>query len=241
MLNRLSPAIKKLLLINIALFAIKTLLEFSGIDLNPLLALYFIKSENFLPLQFVTYGFMHADIIHIFFNMFMVTMFGVVLEKVWGSQKFLFFYFTCILSAAALHVGINYYSYLKIADQISPSDFQEVINYGYNALNLGKNFTNPILAELNLILNTPMIGASGAVFGIMIAFATLFPNTELYLMFIPIPIKAKYAMGLMAVAELFLGVANFSGDNIAHFAHLGGAIAGFILVKVWQKDRTNFY
>lgn len=241
MLNRLSPVVKKLLIINVIIFFAYQLLATLNIRLNPLLSLYFFESDSFLPYQILSYSFMHAGILHLFFNMMMIAMFGVVLERIWGAQRFLFFYFTCVLGAALLHNGILYFEYQELTQEISALQLQRVIESGFSVLDSGNNYVDPVLGRLNILLNTPMLGASGGVFGIMVAFAFLFPNTELYLMFIPIPIKAKYAMGFMALAELFFGVANFSGDNIAHFAHLGGALFGFILLLLWKQNKQQFY
>jgi membrane associated rhomboid family serine protease len=241
MLNRLTPVIKNILIINIALFVLKILAANFGINLNPLLSLHFYESESFLPFQFITYAFMHADFMHLFFNMFMVLMFGTILEKMWGAQKFIIFYFVCSIGAAILHMTIQAFEYQSLASQLTENQINEVYKIGYNILSDSRNFVDETLGKFNIVLNGAMLGASGAVFGIMFAFAYLFPNTELYFMFIPFPIKAKYAMGFMAVVELLFGIGNFDFDNVAHFAHLGGALFGFIMIKIWGKNKNNFY
>jgi membrane associated rhomboid family serine protease len=160
-------------------------------------------------------------IIHILFNMFGLWMFGRILENVWGAKRFLVFYLICGVGAAACHLAIQYFRCQELLHAIKAND--------------------PIAQNL-IGAASPALGASGAIMGIFAAFGYLFPNTELYLMFIPIPIKAKWAMLGLAAYDLFGGVANMSGDNVAHFAHLGGAVTGFILVLIWNKSsRRRFY
>jgi membrane associated rhomboid family serine protease len=185
--------------------------------------------------------FMHGGLGHLFFNMFAVFMFGRVLETVWGSKRFFIFYILTGIGAAVAHLTVNYFQAQKLIAQIAPEQVDYIIQNGYSLIKSGQNFSNEILGRLNLIYNIPTVGASGAVFGVLIAFAMLFPNTELMFIFIPVPIKAKYIIPAYAVLELFFGVANFKGDNIAHFAHLGGAFVGFIIVKIWNANRKTFY
>ena len=168
--------------------------------------------------------FMHGNISHIFFNMFGLYMFGNVLERVWGAKRFLLFYFITGVGAVVLHMLV-----------------QAIMVY---------NFTgsfDPTAAQINAepgVLETyfsSTVGASGAIFGILTGFGMLFPNTELYIMFIPVPIKAKYAITGYVLLELYLGISMSQGDNVAHFAHLGGALVGFILVKLWNRNRDYLY
>ena len=205
------PVVKNLIIINVLVFLAQQLIadKFSlpGAEiygLTGVLGLWPIDSFFFRPYQVVTHMFAHGGFAHIFFNMFVLWMFGRVLENVWSGKRFLIFYFVCGLGAAAAHLAVQYFTH------------------------------SPILS--------PAIGASGAIMGVMAAFAYLFPNTELYIMFIPIPIKAKWAvLGYVAV-DLFSGISSLKGDNVAHFAHLGGAITGFILVFIWNKtNRRRFY
>lgn len=179
--------------------------------------------EKFQPYQIATHMFAHGPLFHIFFNMFALWMFGRVLENVWGPKRFLFFYLACGVGAAASHLAIQYFRCEQLLDTILA------------------NPNNPNISSL-LGAAAPAVGASGAIMGIFAAFAYLFPNTELYIMFIPVPVKAKWAVIGMAAIDLFGGVASVKGDNIAHFAHLGGAITGFILVLIWNKtNRRTFY
>lgn len=182
------------------------------------------EANKFHPYQIATHMFSHSpgSLFHIIFNMFALWMFGKILENVWGQKRFLIFYLACGVGAAALHLGIQYFRCEQLWDAIS---------------------ANNIMAINKLIGGAaPALGASGAVMGVMAAFAYTFPNTELYIMFIPFPIKAKWAVLGYAAIDLFGGVANISGDNIAHFAHLGGAITGFIIVLIWNKtNRKTLY
>lgn len=189
---------------------------FRGVDYYG--ALYLPTSDWFRPWQLLTHMFIHAGWdqpggwMHIVFNMYALWMFGSILERVWGPKKFLIYYLVCGLGASLTYIAVRYFQ-LNGVDEVTMC-----------------------IAE-----HQPMVGASGAIFGILLAFGMLFPNTELMLMFPPIPIKAKYFVALYGLMELFFGMRNQPGDNVAHFAHLGGMIFGFILVKIWSSNRNNFY
>jgi len=236
------PVVKNLLLLNIAIFVIATLLQITiGTDLNSILGLYYIKSEAFRPFQLITHMFMHGGFMHILFNMYALWMFGQILERVWGPKRFFIFYMFTGLGAAVLHSAVIYYQVYDVSKTMSPEAINTVFEKGLTAIQQGKNFVDASMAQLNYLIHIPTVGASGAVFGLLLGFGMLFPNTELYLMFIPIPIKAKYfVMGYGAI-ELFGGIANRPDDNIAHFAHLGGMLFGFIMIKIWNKDKKNFF
>ena len=180
--------------------------------------------QHFKPYQIATHLFAHSpsSIFHIFFNMFTLWMFGKILENVWGGQRFLFFYLACGLGAAALHLGIQYVRCEELLAAFEAGNMKQV--------------------QETIGAVSPALGASGAIMGVMVAFAYLFPNTELYIMFIPVPVKAKWAMLGLAAIDLFGGVTSITGDNIAHFAHLGGAITGFLIVLYWNKtNRHSLY
>ncbi|MBS2096679.1 rhomboid family intramembrane serine protease [Carboxylicivirga linearis] len=232
----LPPVTKNLLIIN-AIFLLATWVAENtfGINLNTYLGLHLPSSELFNPAQLGTYMFMHGGFMHLFFNMFAVFMFGRVLEVYWGPKKFFTFYIITGIGAAAINIGANYIDYFSTLSQLSDQQYQIVMEKGAEAMRNYQNFTDPLMGKFNKILNGPTVGASGAVFGILLAFGMLFPNTELMLLFPPIPLKAKYFVIIYGVVELFMGVANFSFDNVAHFAHLGGMAFGFILIKYWQK------
>lgn len=223
--RNIPPVVKNLLIINLLMFVAMLIFKGTENDLIGNLSVFYFDSPLFKPVQLVTHMFMHGNFAHIFFNMFALVSFGSLLERIWGPKRFLTFYLITGLGAVALHQFAMMYEVYQIAGTIRPySEESEIFSH-----------------KLVEIYSTPTVGASGAIYGIIIAFGMLFPNTELMLMFIPVPIKAKYLIPFMIILELYLGVNNFEWDNVAHFAHLGGALFGFILVKMWTKDRNNFY
>ncbi|MDG1476705.1 MAG: rhomboid family intramembrane serine protease, partial [Vicingaceae bacterium] len=222
----------------------------SKINLIDYLGLHYWGSEGFQPFQLVTHMFMHSFIdlkdgsiafSHIIFNMFGLFMFGSTLEGIWGGKRFLIFYMISGLLAAVVQLIITHFRLQSFYDQLTPEMIQYVYDNGYQLILEHKNYTDPIVGGFNGLLNSKMVGASGALYGILVGFGMLFPNSELMLIFIPVPVKAKYFIPGIIIVDLVLGVGNFSWDPIAHFAHLGGALAGFILIKMWQKDRGTFY
>lgn len=259
---RITDVAKHLLIINIILFVAS---QFFGLDM---LALHYPGSDKFEPYQLVTYFFMHANFMHILFNMFALVMFGSALEMMWGPGRFLFYYIACALGAAALHIIMVYWdvsqlqqaietfqatpnydtfwAYFKHVplDSLNPEYEQAIIQVG-DAIRQGQLAIVPQAMEamgqyVNLQMDTPMVGASGAIFGLLLAFGLKFPNAELILFPLPIPIKAKYYIPVLMVLELFLGVNNFSWDNVAHFAHLGGALTGLILILFGKYIGKSF-
>ncbi len=245
MLSNIPPAVKGLLIINIAMLVITFLVgETSNLNLNRVLGLYFFKSELFQPYQIVTHMFMHGGLMHLVFNMYALWMFGQVIEKVWGAKKFLIYYFVTGLGAVVLHSFVQYLQYQSAISGMPPQEINLVFQEGAKIIANGQNWTAFEIGNLNAILHVPTVGASGAVFGILLAFGMLFPNIKLQLMFVPVPIKAKYFVMGYGVLELLMGINNAEGDNIAHFAHLGGMLFGFILIKMWSKGKgpnNNFY
>lgn len=238
--NAIPPVVKNLIIINAIMLLATYVLEMKGIDLTKILGLYYFESPDFRPYQLVTHMFMHGGFMHLLFNMFALWMFGRVLESVWGPKRFFIYYFVTGLGAAVFYTFVNYLEFQYLADKMTPENVQMVMTQGTEIFNQGKNFTDVTAGKLNLILNVPTVGASGAVFGILLGFGMLFPNTELMLLFPPIPIKAKYFVLGYGAIELFSGIAN-TGDNIAHFAHLGGMLFGFIMIKYWNRKTNNFY
>jgi len=217
----LPTVVKNLIIINGLVFAAQFVLPKSGVRVDDLFALHTWQSELFRPWQFVTYMFMHStgDFFHIFFNMLALWMFGSVLENVWGPKRFLTFYIVCGLGAALCHMVVLYF------------EFQPVINE-FNALPLDQQrFYSD---QLQTALNGGTIGASGAVFGCLAAFGYLFPNDYLYVMGL-VPVKAKWLVLIYAGVELFSAIQHSTGDTVAHVAHLGGALAGFLMVYFWNK------
>lgn len=234
------PVVKNLILVN-ALFFLATMgLQQTGIDLYQYLGLYFPASDHFRLHQVFTHMFMHGSLTHIFFNMFALYMFGRVLESVWGPKRFLTFYLVTGLGAAVLHTFVNYIEYQAVLNKMTPENMATVKEMGSRIYAEGKNFTDPLMGKMNMILNTPTVGASGAVFGILLGFGMLFPNTQLMLLFPPIPIKAKYFVMGYGALELVLGISQ-PGSNVAHFAHLGGMLFGYLMIRYWNKNTRNFY
>jgi len=235
------PVVKNLILINVVmLLALYTTAGVFNFDLNGALGLYFPRSDHFKPYQVITHMFMHCGFAHLFFNMFALFMFGRVLEAVWGPKRFFIYYFVSGLGAALTHETVIALQYHKLVGAISPDQLQMILEKGTEILQSGRNFTDTNMFQLNLLLNTPTVGASGAVFGILLAFGVLFPNTQLMLLFPPIPIKAKWVVIAYGGLELYLAVTQ-PGSNIAHAAHLGGMIFGYILIRIWKKTTNTLY
>jgi rhomboid-like protein len=221
------PVVKNLLIINVIFFAATYLFK-QQINLEEYLSVFYFDSPFFKVWQPITYMFMHGSIAHIFFNMFALYSFGSILEAHWGGKKFINFYLITGLGALALQWGVQAFEVY----QLTGSVFNNLATL--NVSDAGE------VKTLQQIYFGPMVGASGAIFGLLVAFAMLYPNLEMYIMFIPVPVKAKYIIPVYIVIELFLGVARFEGDSIAHFAHLGGALIGFILVKLWKNKNTYY-
>jgi membrane associated rhomboid family serine protease len=237
----LPPVVKNLILLNILmLIATWAARGVFGIDLTTMLGLYFPKSDMFRPLQILTHMFMHANFWHLFFNMYALYIFGGVLENVWGPKRFFIFYMVCGLGAALTHETVIMFQYMKLMNVISPDQLQNVLSDGAAYIGQGQVFTNDVMKSLQMVLYIPTVGASGAIFGVLLAFGMLFPNTELMLLFPPIPIKAKWFVLGYGVLELVLAVTQ-PGSNVAHAAHLGGMLFGYFLIKYWRKTTKTFY
>ncbi|MBE0673182.1 MAG: rhomboid family intramembrane serine protease [Bacteroidales bacterium] len=235
------PVVKNLILINaFLLIADFTADNVFGIMLNEYLGLHFPKSELFRPVQIISHMFMHGGFTHLLFNMFALFMFGRVLEMVWGPKRFLIYYFVSGLGAALIHETVIFVQYSRLMEVISPVEMQNVLDHGLEYFNSQRGFTNPVMRQMQLILFAPTVGASGAVFGILLAFGVLFPNTQLMLLFPPIPIKAKYFVMAYGAIELYLAITQ-PGSNVAHAAHLGGMIFGYILIRIWRKTTKTLY
>jgi len=237
--NTIPVVVKNLIIVNVLMLLGTFVLDKTGINLYTYLGLHFPLSDKFRPHQIFTHMFMHADITHLFFNMFALYMFGRVLESVWGPKRFLIFYLVTGIGAALLHSAVNFIEYYSVTSKLSVEEIAYVKEIGYGIWSEGKNFSEALPAKLNEVLNTPTVGASGAVFGILLGFGMLFPNTQLMLLFPPIPIKAKYFVIGYGAIELYLGLRG--GGNVAHFAHLGGMIFGYFMIKYWNKTLNRFY
>jgi len=241
-MNRLTDAIKHLIIINVLLFAAS---EFLTVDLTNVLALHFPQNEHFGFWQYVTHMFMHGSFAHILFNMYGLWAFGTPLEQIWGRNKFLFFYFSSGIGAALIYTLVNYYQFDSIYDQlvnlgVSSSDIQ-------NILSLGKYDQNTIdmplatMQKFYSLYNTPAVGASGAVYGVLVAFGLYYKDAKLALIFLPIPIAAKYFIPILILGDLFFGMTKYSIGNVAHFAHIGGALIGFIIAYYWKKNQFKHW
>ena len=238
--SQLPEIVKNLLIINGLFFLATISLESYGIDFTKWFALHQFQSQEFMPHQLITHLFMHGNFTHLLFNMFALWMFGKILENLWGGKRFLTYYMITGIGAAFVHLGVSQYEILSLQSQISQNELSNLLENGGGLLANFQNYSYPIMGKLNLLINTPTVGASGAVFGILLAFGMLFPNTLLYIYF-AIPVKAKYFVIIYGIMELYAGISNNPADNVAHFAHLGGMLFGFILLKYWQKKNTQFY
>lgn len=244
---RITETVKQLIIINVIFFiGMYFVGEKTAVSI---LGLHFPENPEFKFWQPITYMFMHGGPMHILFNMFALFSFGGLLENMWGAKKLLFFYFSCGLGAALLHIGINYIVFYNGLETLQSAGFAKAeimqllaegkYNPKWEEVMSASQFTNFMGTYL-----TRTVGASGAIYGILVAFAFTVPNAELMMLFLPIPIKAKYFVpGILAI-DLFLGlkgqaIFGSGGDGVAHFAHLGGALIGFIMMWVWSKNQFN--
>jgi membrane associated rhomboid family serine protease len=261
---QLTPAAKNILIINGIIFILSDFIGLRSYIIESFGMRYF-HSENFQPYQILTYMWVHGGFGHLFSNMFSVLIFAPILERVWGSKKFLIYYLATGIGAGILYSGINYYENYSFEIKVksyeqnpSPESFRKLVlnnsSEYYNQLydfidsyeqNPSSSNDNLSIAYANDLLkvksDVPMVGASGAVFGILLAFAMLFPNMELMLLFLPIPVKAKYVVLVYGIYELWSEINRMPGDNVAHFAHLGGMLIGYLILKYWKKKYGTFY
>jgi len=235
-MNKMPPAVLGLLIANVVVFAAGFLLPDVGDRMVIVGALWFPSNEYFGVWQTVSYMFLHGGMGHIFFNMFALVSFGKILESQWGAARFLTFYFLCGVGAALIQTGINWYEFQGLHDRLvaggmTPSVISELLS--------SERYlpAKPASLEMLKIYASPMLGASGAIYGVLVAFGLLYPNAKLSLMFVPVPVAAKYFIPVILLLDLFSGVTGFSlfGGNIAHYAHLGGALIGFLLMLLWRK------
>ena len=228
--------VKNLLIINGLVFlGMVSIRSTFGVDITQWMGLYFPASESFNPFQLISHMFMHGNFRHILSNMIMLWFLGSAMENHWGSQRFLIYYILTGLGASALQIGVNGYEYYTILTQVSADNAQLVLSEGADLIQRNYNYSNPSMGTLNRLLNTPMVGASGAVFGVLLAFGMTFPNQVIYLNFF-FPIKAKYFVIGYGLFELYNGF-SVSNSGVAHFAHLGGMLFGYILIRRWKKSR----
>lgn len=247
--SQLPQVTKNLLILNLLFFLGAYIFESNGIPVTNLLGGHYITSALFKPFQLITYMFMHSlgDITHILFNMLILIMFGAHLERLWGPKRFFIFYFACGLGAFVLYNSIGVWELIQVKNQLIQTGFDVtgldllIRDNNLNSISYTKPEQLPLIKAYAELSVSTMVGASGALFGIMAGFALLFPNTELMLLFPPIPIKAKYLIGAYLLFEIYASL-NVQGDNVAHLAHVGGAIVGLSMVFYWKKtDRSNFW
>lgn len=248
MFNQPIPTItKNLLIINGLFFLAKFVFESRGIDLDAILGAFYPESVNFKGWQIVTHMFMHANFAHILFNMFALWMFGSTVENTIGPKKFLILYFVAGLGSFILFNFTNYLQveYLKEVVAASGVNVPELIKSlkisPDGMYNVPANGNIETTKELMGYYVTPMVGASGAIYGLLVGFAVLYPNAKLALLFFPVPVAAKYFIPVMIAIEFYMGIQNYAWNPVAHFAHIGGAIIGFLLVRHWKKNLHTGY
>lgn len=239
-MNNITDAIKHLIIINIILFIGP---QFLKIDFSNLLALHFPKNEHFGIWQYITHMFMHGSFGHILFNMYGLWAFGSPLEKMWGKHKFIFFYFSAGIGAGLIYTLVNYYQFNGIYDLflnvgLNPSEIITILESAKTSdTRVIESITQEQFNSIIGLYNAKAVGASGAVYGVLVAFGMYFKEAKLALIFFPIPIAAKYFIPLLIAIDLFFGMTDYSIGNIAHFAHIGGALIGFMIAWYWKNNQ----
>jgi membrane associated rhomboid family serine protease len=240
-MRSISRAVLVLLVANIVVFAAQLLLPKADALLVGTGALWYPDNPNFGVWQVVSYMFLHGGISHIFFNMFALVSFGTILEREWGAGRFLVFYFLCGIGAGVIQLGVMWYEFTQLHAQLvakgmTANSIATMLTTGGAHLPGG---ARAIAVELYRTYGSPTLGASGAIYGLLVAFGFLHPNAKLAMLFIPVPIAAKYFIPILLGLDLLSGVTGFSlfGGSVAHFAHLGGALIGFLLVLLWRNRR----
>ena len=232
-MGRITETVKHLIIINALFFIVPQLAP--NLGLQSMFALHFPESPQFGFWQFATHMFMHGGFSHILFNMYGLWAFGTPLEQMWGRNKFIFFYLSAGLGAGVIYTLVNYYQF--------NNGVQELIKLGISQTEIlslmdpSKQYSNEILQSVNEFYNTQAVGASGAIYGILVAFGLSFPNSKLALIFFPVPIAAKYFIPAIILGDLFFGMTKYSIGNVAHFAHVGGALIGFLIAWYWKQNQ----
>ncbi len=233
--------IKHLILINI-IFFIGTM--FSGQLSTDFLALHYFENDKFFISQILTHMFMHGNTAHLLFNMFGLWMFGSTLANIWGTNKFIFFYISSGIGAALIQMLVYYINIESVMSSLAeygtPNEtIKELFRSGNVNTSIFEYIPREILAKAFNDFNSVMVGASGAIYGVLVAFTFMFPNSKLMLLFPPVPVKAKYLVPIIILGDVFFGFTSASIGPIAHFAHLGGAITGFLMMWYWKKNQFN--
>lgn len=260
---KLLPGTRALLIVNGLFFVATYMVPNMESAMIAWFALFFPMNDHFQVWQFASSLFMHGGLLHLFFNMFALYSFGTILETLWGTRKFIAFYFIVGIGAGLIYLGVNYYQFNNVYSELielglkpieiqhrldainllfdrnlQPSNYQRFLDDGSHLLKIGDQISEKNISILFRNYSTPVVGASGAIYGILVAFGMMFPNAKLALLFIPVPIAAKYFIPALLLFDLFSGVTGFSvfGGNIGHFAHIGGAIIGFLLMLYWKPN-----
>ncbi|MCU0450583.1 MAG: rhomboid family intramembrane serine protease [Bernardetiaceae bacterium] len=218
---QLTPVVRNLLLINVAVFVIEAV---GGYNFADLFGLRYPLASQFAPHQIITHMFVHAGVGHLFSNMLSLAIFGPMLEQYWGGRRFLTFYLVCGLGASLLHTLVNAYEIHQAYQMVE----QHTASLSYAE-------KDQVWDAFNRMANTPMVGASGAIFGLLMAFGMMFPEMEIFMMFFPVPIKAKYMVWIWGGLEIFSVLKAAPNDNVAHFAHLGGMLFAYFMIKSWRR------
>ncbi len=249
-MGRLTETVKFLIIINVIFFGVKL---FNPEFMDRMFSIYYFENPNFKFWQPVTHMFMHADMGHILFNMFGLFMFGSPLEQVWGRNKFLFFYFSAGIGATLIVAGIDYFTFHKGLDALMAAGFTETQVFEMMAdstrqaaldpgnvysVSLPIDFDSNSYFSMLKAYESRALGASGAVYGVLVAYGLMYPNREIMMLFLPIPIKAKYFIPIMIIGSMYLGVTG-QVSGVGHFAHVGGALFGFIMAYYWKKNSMN--
>ena len=238
-LDSIPQVTRSLIIINVIVWLFTAFFPESKTDtLFNLGALHYFTSPGFNPAQLFTYMFIHGGFTHLFFNMFALWMFGSMLEWQFGPKRFLFFYISCGLGAALLQEGVYAIRLHSLTSGISDAELSVIVSQGWKALSGHMNFTDPLLASINTLVNGSTVGASGAIYGILAGFGLIYPNRPLFIMFIPVPVKAKWVVLGYALIEFSLGFGGIH-DNIAHYAHLGGMVIGAIMILYWKHQAKS--
>ncbi len=236
-MNKINETIKHIIIINVIVFLATQTMSQQFFDL---FAMHFPLNPLFRIWQIVSHMFMHGGVAHIAFNMYALFAFGTPLAYRWGNKKFLIFYFVSGLGAIFLYTGVQYIEFNSYINELLEHGLsKEIIYQSFSTGEIPSIYKEyiPILAKASQIYNTPLVGASGAIYGVLVAFAFYYPNAELMLMFIPFPLKAKYFVPLLVLSDVIFGFTNVINTPIAHLAHVGGALTGYILMKLWQNSR----
>lgn len=245
--RNLPPVTKNLLIVNIIIWvAIQFFPQSTLIKFEDICALHYFTADTFNPAQLVTYMFLHQDFFHLLFNMFALFMFGMVVEYRLGGKRFLFYYISCGIGAALIQEGvfalmISHYASILPDGAVAAissgnlADIDTLMNANLSALTLPQWQYIEAISSIYQLVYVPVIGASGAIFGVLLAFGFMYPRQPIYIMFIPIPIQARWVIIGYGALELIQGIGNNAGDNVAHFAHLGGMAIGIIILLIWKR------